>query len=169
MLSLISNIACVPVSAVPCYHQFLPSSRMYLTGRRWRLAQRLQSCYGTWFPGDLVDHTACLAGVTETPFAASGVLVQGGFAAFMIWGQVLAGAVRGGVETCSFPDYCCQAVDFLSFLLFCRACTWKWLLTEIKGDLETLWHPHHFLEYYYNGHCSTKEVVAALLLLVTEL
>lgn len=112
--------------------------------------------------------------MTETPLAArssaaSGVLVQGGFTAFMIQGQVLAGAVGGGVETLSFPDCCCQAVGFLSFLPFYSAWTWKWLLTEIKGDLETLWQPHHCLEYYYNGHCSTKETVAALLLLVTEL
>lgn len=112
--------------------------------------------------------------MTETPFAArsfsaSGVLVQGDFAAFMTWWQVLAGAVGGGVETCSFPDCSCQAVGFLSFLPFYRAWTWKRLLTEIKGDLETLWQPHHCLEYCYNGHCSTKETVAALVLLVTEL
>lgn len=112
--------------------------------------------------------------MTKTPFAArsfvaSGVLVQGGFAAFMIGGQALAGAVGGGVETCSFPDCCCQAVGLLSFLSFYRAWIWKWLLTEIKDDLETLWQPHHCLDYYYNGHRSTKEIVAALLLLVTEL
>lgn len=64
---------------------------------------------------------------THTPpvFAASGVLVQGGFVALMIWWQVLAGAVGGGVETRSFPDYCCQAVGFLSFLPFYSALTSK--------------------------------------------
>ena len=106
--------------------------------------------------------------MTDTSFAArsckaSGVLVQGGFAAFMIWGQILAGAVGGGIETHSFPGC---GFSLLSSLL--QSLTWKWLLTEIKGGLETLWQPHHCLEYFYNGHRSTKETVAALLLLVTE-
>lgn len=96
-------------------------------------------------------------------FAASGIFVQGGFAVFMIWGQVLAGVVWGGVETHSFLNCCSQPVGIL-FLLLYRAWAWKCLLTEIKDDLETLRQAHHFSEYdCYNSHQSTKEAVAALL------
>lgn len=154
MLSLISNISCFPVFLLcPITNKFFKAVGMHLMGRMWGAGEICPGCKAVtgpdfwWF-----SRPYGLPCRDKRPpfklrsFAASGIFVQGGFAVFMIWGQVLAGVVWGGVETHSFLNCCSQPVDVL-FLLLYRAWAWKCLLTEIKDDLETLRQAHHFSEY----------------------
>lgn len=98
----------------------------------------------------------------EIPFAASGVLAQGGFAALILMAGLGWNSLKWR-RNLFFPKLPLLGCGFLSFLPFYRDWMWKWLFTEIKSDLETLWQLHNCLEYYDNGHHSTKETMAALL------